>query len=441
MAVKSADQITIIDLTDGYTISLSMDAISLNGGTSTLGTQQSVVVNVSAYRGQEQITPSVGNPTCPSNVTASVGTASNNVVPVTITFAAALASDGKVVIPVTCDSEIEIDKEFSFSIAFRGSSVTVSKTEYQSGTSPTTAPTGTWSTSIPAVSEGNYLWTKVTYSDGKIAYSVAKQGVSGSNGTSVTVTGTSITYQLSTSGTTVPTGTWQSSPQAPTTTQYAWTRTITSFSDGSSATTYTVGGKTGTNGQNATAYQLIVSNAAITKKEDGTYAQPTITLTAKSQTGSSAMADYSGRFKIETTANGTTWTATYTSSSNEASKTYTVPSGILAVRCSLYLAGGTTTLLDQQTVSIVSDGASAINLVVTSSNGQIFKNAQIATVLTAHIYKDGTEITDADELAALGTIKWYKDGGTTSVSTGRTLTITAGQVSNKVTYEARLESA
>ena len=126
-----------------------------------------------------------------------------------------------------------------------GTSVTVSKTEYQSGTSNTTAPTGTWSTTIPSVAEGNYLWTKVTYSDGKIAYSVAKQGKSG---TSVTVSSTEYAYQLSTSGTTVPTGTWQTSPQAPTTTQFAWTRTITTFSDGSKATTYTVGGKTGTNG-------------------------------------------------------------------------------------------------------------------------------------------------------------------------------------------------
>ena len=35
---------------------------------------------------------------------------------------------------------------------------------------------------------------------------------------------------------------------APTTTQFAWTRTTTTFTDGKIATTYTVGGKTGTNG-------------------------------------------------------------------------------------------------------------------------------------------------------------------------------------------------
>lgn len=130
----------------------------------------------------------------------------------------------------------------------QGTSVTVSSTQYQSGTSPTTVPTGTWSNTPVSVAQGNYLWTKVTYSDGNTAYSVARQGSNGTNGTSVTVSSTAYAYQLSTSGTTVPTGTWQTTPQAPTPTQYAWTRTITTFSDGSKATTYTVGGKTGEQG-------------------------------------------------------------------------------------------------------------------------------------------------------------------------------------------------
>ena len=63
-----------------------------------------------------------------------------------------------------------------------GSSVTVSKIEYQAGTSATTAPTGTWSSSVVAATEGNYLWTKTTFSDGKVAYGVAKQGTKGDKG-------------------------------------------------------------------------------------------------------------------------------------------------------------------------------------------------------------------------------------------------------------------
>lgn len=83
-------------------------------------------------------------------------------------------------------------------------------------------------------------------------------------------------------------------------------------------------------------------------------------------------------------------------------------------------------------------GKDAINLIITSSRGNIFKNTAIATTLTAHVYKGGVEITGAS-LAALGTIKWYKDGGTTAVATGATLTIGAGDVSNKADYIAQLE--
>ena len=63
-----------------------------------------------------------------------------------------------------------------------GTSVTVSKIEYQAGTSATTAPTGTWSSSVVSVAEGNYLWTKTTFSDNKVAYGVAKQGAKGDSG-------------------------------------------------------------------------------------------------------------------------------------------------------------------------------------------------------------------------------------------------------------------
>ena len=83
-------------------------------------------------------------------------------------------------------------------------------------------------------------------------------------------------------------------------------------------------------------------------------------------------------------------------------------------------------------------GADAILISITSSNGTIFKNSAISTVLTAHVYKAGTEVTGT-ALSALGTIKWYKNGGSTAVATGSTLTISAGDVTNKATYIAQLE--
>ena len=84
-------------------------------------------------------------------------------------------------------------------------------------------------------------------------------------------------------------------------------------------------------------------------------------------------------------------------------------------------------------------GADAITMTVTSSNGTIFKNTAVVTTLTAHVYKAGTEL-NATQIAALGTIKWYKDGSTTALSTtGPTLNISSGDVTNKATYIAQLE--
>lgn len=77
-------------------------------------------------------------------------------------------------------------------------------------------------------------------------------------------------------------------------------------------------------------------------------------------------------------------------------------------------------------------------MAITSSAGTIFKNSAIVTTLTAHIYKAGVEVTGS-ALTALGTIKWYKDGGSSAVATGQTLSISAGDVTNKATYIAQLE--
>lgn len=77
-----------------------------------------------------------------------------------------------------------------------GASITVSSNviEYQEGSSGTTAPSGAWSASIPSVTAGNYLWTRVTttFSDGAtaVSYSVSRMGVDGS-GSVVTVNGVS----------------------------------------------------------------------------------------------------------------------------------------------------------------------------------------------------------------------------------------------------------
>lgn len=122
--------------------------------------------------------------------------------------------------------------------------ITSKSVTYQTSTSGTTAPTGTWSTTVPTINNGQYLWTKTTvqYSDGNKteAYSVSYKGTNGTNGTSVTVSKTEVTYQVSTSGTTAPTGAW--STTMPTCDQglYLWTKTYVKYSDGKDTTSYAV---------------------------------------------------------------------------------------------------------------------------------------------------------------------------------------------------------
>lgn len=113
---------------------------------------------------------------------------------------------------------------------------------YASSTSGTTAPTSGWSSTIPSVSAGNYLWAKTvwTYTDNtsETGYSVAKMGETGATGNGIA--NTVITYGLSTSETTEP-ATWASNMPVLVKGMYLWTRTIQIYTNGKSTTSYQKG--------------------------------------------------------------------------------------------------------------------------------------------------------------------------------------------------------
>lgn len=98
-----------------------------------------------------------------------------------------------------------------------------------------------------------------------------EQGIAGKDGTSVTITNKSITYQLSTSGTTIPTGTWQTSPQTIPEGQYQWTKTSVTYSDGNKTESYSISyhGKNGSNGTSvkttSTSVKYQVGDSGTTK--------------------------------------------------------------------------------------------------------------------------------------------------------------------------------
>lgn len=121
---------------------------------------------------------------------------------------------------------------------------------YQASTSGTVIPTGTWQTSIPTVSAGQYLWTRtvITYTDDSksTSYSVGRMGTNGTNGTNGSagrgIKSTAIAYQAGSSGTTAPTGTWHTTvPATSASSPYLWTRTIITYTDDTTSTSYVVG--------------------------------------------------------------------------------------------------------------------------------------------------------------------------------------------------------
>ena len=161
-----------------------------------------------------------------------------------------------------------------------GTSVSVASTSitYAASSSGTTAPSS-WSTSIPTVSQGQYLWTKtvVTYTDASstTSYSVSYNAIDGEDADALTITAKAVTYQLSSSGTTTPTGTWSSS--IPTLTQgyYLWTRTVVTYSDDTSVTSYSVAyiavdGDAGNGVSSITNYYLAsASSSGVTTSTSG----------------------------------------------------------------------------------------------------------------------------------------------------------------------------
>lgn len=169
----------------------------------------------------------------------------------------------------------------------------------------------------------------------------------------------------------------------------------------------------------STVYQLIVSPVTVIKDKNGVYSPYYVTLTAKSKTGTNTMGNYHGRFRIETTTDNENWEIQYTSTLNEPTVEldFSELDDIVALRCSLYASGGTSTLLDQQVISVVTDGVDgndAYTVILTNENHTFAGNttSAIASEIECNIiaYKGTTQIA-----ATIGTITGQPTGMTTSL--------------------------
>lgn len=263
--VTIGGNLTLQDLIDKYDATITSDDISVSktGGTATItvgGDSVTISDGAAGAQGPKGDTGDQG-PQGPAGHSPTITTTKN--------------SDGSVTIYVdgTATSTVDAGED--------GQTPTVTTTKNSDG-SVTIYVNGTASNTVEAGADGTSYYTYVRYSanasgSGMVttptsatkyigvytgtsssvpAYTSFKWskyvGEDGSDADPLTVTSHAVDYQLSTSGTTAPTGTWSTTPLAPTTTQYLWTRTTLGFSDGTESVSYSVGGKAGTNGQNGT---------------------------------------------------------------------------------------------------------------------------------------------------------------------------------------------
>lgn len=212
MAVKASSQISMIDVTDAYSVLLTSEAYAFTGNTSGAPPGLTCTTQVVAFCGQKSCTSlNVSNISCPTGITATVS--NNNTAAPTVTFktTATITAACEAIIPVSVDG-ITINKKFSFAVAKTGSTgakgdkgqqgpqgpqgvkgatgaagngIASTAVAYRAGSSGTTAPAGTWSTSVPVTSAAApYLWTRITikYTNGTVtnSYSVGStpEGIS-----------------------------------------------------------------------------------------------------------------------------------------------------------------------------------------------------------------------------------------------------------------------
>lgn len=249
-----------------------------------------------------------------------------------------------------------------------GNGIKSAATTYQVASSGTTVPTGTWNTSVPSTTAGQYLWTRTiftfTNNSTHTAYAVAYHGDTGAKGdkgatgekgatgatgpqgtkgdTGATGNGIksiAVTYQVSSSATTAPTGTWATSVPSVGAGQYLWTKFIITMTNNSTSTAYSVArsgtnGTNGTNGKDGAAAGFGTPTASV----DANVGTPSVTITTsgantakvfnfafknlKGTTGATGAAAGFGTPTASVDANVGTPSVTVTASGNNTAKVF-----------------------------------------------------------------------------------------------------------------------
>lgn len=120
--IKASDQITVIDVTDAYSVVLTSETYTFIGGTSGVAAGQSCSTEVAAYCGQNQcskVSVTQSAIVCPIGISATVTNNNTSLVKITFKTTATISSACEATIPIVVDG-ITIYKKFSFAVAKAG---------------------------------------------------------------------------------------------------------------------------------------------------------------------------------------------------------------------------------------------------------------------------------------------------------------------------------
>lgn len=160
-------------------------------------------------------------------------------------------------------------------------------------------------------------------------------------------------------------------------------------------------GEKGEQGVPGRTYFIELSSNILKRGQNDKVVPSTITAKAYYRDGdSAARTAYSGRWYVQTSTDGSTFTNALVSTVNEPSKSYTVSSldrSIVSVRFILYAADGTTNQLDMQSVPVVID-------VDALTHEEIF-NLLTNNGFIKGVYKEGNQLYFSFTYAKGGTLK------------------------------------
>ena len=350
------------------------------------------------YLGNSRKACSVTYSTLPSGITLSSNTA------------ATTSADGALVLSVASGSTLGGNNSGIITLTFSCNSLTFTK-----NFSWSKAKTGASGNDAYTVVLSNESHTFPATNSAAIASSVDVDVIAYKGATSVTPTIGEITGQVTGLTTSVSGTTITISATTSLTTQ-SGTLSIPVTVDGKSFTkkfSWSLA-KAGANGTSPTAYSLIVSHAAVTKTASGTYSPASITLTAKSQTGNAAISNFTtGRYAIF--LNGSSTATTIVAST--ANYSYTIPADTTSIRIALYNSSTGTTILDEQTVPVVSDGVNGTSPFISylTNETQSFVYAKAVSIETSLYGYQGT----TEKTVQIKTINGVA-AATTDTATGKT---------------------